>query len=457
MSRLPHIAALSLLASCASSTGPDGRKPPEVETIGQHPFGDLGHVAAEIDGDHRYFGVSMIDADYGVAVGKNGMHIIELDGAREVSSVDTDTLGYRVDYDPSLQIAWMGEPKKARLVKYDLSDLDNMVAMADYEGPLELTEHLSAFEGRVLVGTEGKALLIDADMQLLATFETESSHGVGLYQDRAVIASVDTLMLWDVSKPTDPVLIDEQSLPDQGWDVAFDGARVAVSMGSSGIELFTAGDSLVPLGHLSLPRSNYDLAIDGDDLWIAGWSGTWLADLSADPPVLLAEDPALAYSWTIDAGWGRALVGEFDIAHVLERLPGGGPEVTVTDTVMIAAEGPQWESFEVRNDGRDDLQLVFEPRGSLTSVLELTLAPGGRQQVDVVLTGPVEKASLKWSSNDPDEPVGVVELLAADDVVGLPHPAFESTVFTYPSEDQAPITQADFLGKVTFLNFFRTT
>ena len=450
---------VAVVAGCTSRAEVDlGTKKAGFDPSGSHPFSDGGHIAAENDGEHRYFGTAMIDADHALVSGNIGILVMALDTVTELSLGDDTRQGYRVAYDPDRQIAWMGKAKEPVLIQFDASDLHAVVMVEDYHDEVGLTEHLSAEQGRVLVGTEGRAVLVDADTGLTAKFDTGSSYGVGMVGDRAIIADGNLIGLWDLSDPTAPSLIDQIEAGDLGWDVAFDGTRAAVSLGSSGVDIFEVTDDVLSLTtHFDLPRSNYDVAMDGDHLWIAGWSGTWIADLAADPPALLGEDPALALSWTLTAGWGRALVGEFDIAHVLEQRDGGGPEISVTEEVLFPVDGPRWMSFEIRNDGLSTLKAALEPVGCLTSTLEVAPEPGEREVLEVVLTGPIGEASLTWYSNDPDEGTGHVDMIEANDIIGLPHPPFEESAFTWPVEDLGPVTQEDFLGKVTFLNYFRHT
>ena len=272
-----------------------------------------------------------------------------------------------------------------------------------------------------------------------------------------MLSSGSQLLLFDVADPSAPTLLDELPLPADGWDVDFDGERLAVALGSEGVLVAdVVEDTLVEVGRLHPPRSCFDLDLDGTDLWVACWSGAWLADVRGEP-VLLGESPAVGQAMGIGAGYGRAMVGEIGNARMLQRIPGaGGAELTVTEQLWFPVDSEAARSLQVRNDGLLPLEVQLKCDGCTLDTEVLELAPGTRAEVEVVTSNP-EDATLTWRSGDPSEPKGRVTLSVADEVVGLAHPDFDLEWFAWPEDRLKSVDQEDLKGRVTYLYYFKDT
>ena len=463
---MSRLLPLLILLGCEGPTvgQSQDRSSKALPAAGTHPFLELGRLGADAK-SHKYDGAEIIDPDYGVVAGKLGLVVFRLDGAEEIYLHEADDIesplsGDNVTYDSSTDLVWMA-------LSGLMGDLDGVAQfdVSEPTAPVLLDSFLhkrqvrsvSANGGILLAGTTESAYILDAAGTLQSTIVLDVSHGVGVYGDRAAIASGSELLLYDLSDLSEPKLLDQVQMTADGWDVDFDGTRVAVALGSSGVATYrVAGDVLSESGVLNFPHSTFDLAMDGHDLWIAGWSGVWLADIRADP-FLLGESPTVGFAMGIGAGYGRAIVGEIDVLRTLQRVPGaGGAEITIPEALQFPAGIESTESLEIRNDGMLPMEVTFQCDGCAVSTDQIEIAPSTRARVEVSTSDP-EGSRLTWRSSDPSEPKGTVDLLLADDIVGQPHPEFSSTWFRWPADRLKTIDQSALLGRVTYLYYFKDT
>jgi hypothetical protein len=432
---------------------------------GTHPFKQLGTLHPNATG-HQFDNFAVLDTEYAASMGEQGLRVIGLDDAADLFQYEEDDAedrlsGTVLSHDPTTQTLWAGLTTDLGILdgvaRFDISTPTHPVLLSTHMESRDV-EAISADDGLVLIGTSTDAHLLDTEATLLSSISLPGSFGAALMGNRALIASDSELLLFDVSDPTQPTELDRLPLVSRGWVVAYDGERIAVVLGSAGVGLYRADeDQLEKTGHISLPSSTFDVAFDGDALWIAAFTGAWLVDVHGPNPVILGESPSTSHAIGIGAGYGRAVVGELEYARVLGGIPsGGGPEISITETLLFPEGGPVSQEIRIRNDGKFSGVVKFDCDGCTVSDRRIELPPASQTTVDVTAETPSE-ASLRWWTNDPDEPRGNVTLAVADPVVGNPHPDFSSEVFKWPGDTLFPVDQTVMLGKVTFLNFFKDT
>ena len=116
-----------------------------------------------------------------------------------------------------------------------------------------------------------------AEYQQLRPLMTELHTEIGkLVRKDAILACAKRLRMLSRQNGKKVVLFeDEFEMDIRGWDLDFDGNRVAVCQGSSGVQLFAIiDDRFMRTQHVDFPMTTYGVALDGDRLWAAAWSGT---------------------------------------------------------------------------------------------------------------------------------------------------------------------------------------
>lgn len=434
---------------------PTADAPDPIEPSGGHPFEVLGSLSAP--DTHTYNAVEWLDARYAMTTGsEGGLQIVDTVEMVVVAETGGEP-GADAAYDATNQTAWLAIDKASAVARFDLSDPTLPVASGSVGGlPAADNVALAADGGLVLLGTSDDALLITETFEVVALLEAELSFGVALKNGRALVADGAELVLWDVTTPHDPVVLDAITLQGEGRSLAFDGSRVAAALGCSGVEVLDViDDQLVSTAHIDLPDCTFEVTLDGDQLWIAAWSAVWLARLDEAVPVVLGAHPTAGSAVDVAVRDGVAAIGELDSFELVAQVSSvGGPEVTIPDKLFYPASGGS-QVVELRNDGADllDLRLTSEVYG--LSGDSFLLEPGTSRTLTLTPPGTVVASSIAWSSSDPDEPAGVLEILLADDSVGEPQPPFTARAFTWPDHTLAPISYDMLEGQVVYLAFFR--
>ncbi len=395
----------------------------------------------------------VLNEEIALLTGQGGLITVDIPSGEITWQDQTIERGYRVDADGDL--AAVG-PRISPPIIVDLSAPNTPVVGDTIELFSGYHEDIAVDDGRILIGwLDNGAVLVDAQGALLSVLEADDAFAVGLEGERAVVTDDDELILWDVSDPTAPQVLDRVTLSGHGRDIAFDGQHLAVAMGGADVAVFSvADDVLTHLGALDLPGSSFSVSLDGDYLWIGAWEVVGLAWLGDGGPVMLGHEPPGANAMAVAAGAGRAVVADWYYATTMELNAGlAGPEIVVPEALWFTGDSAQSVAFE--NGGAFDLEVTMAPGdGFKTSETSLTLRPGERYSVAVTPPAGGAESTLEWTSNDPDEPAGQVALNQANQSIGAAHEDFELLGFSWPDGAKELHRLSDQRGSVVFLAYY---
>jgi hypothetical protein len=455
--------ACTVRAPHGSATGDTGRA-----DTGESPapagftLGDPITTAAvdyDLAASNEWTDAVLLDASTALLAGVTGYGIFDID-AGAVISTHWESRTHRVDAHGGLAIvAGRTEPP----LVLDVSDPRAPVDHARGTGELRdgtAYEDVAIHDGLILMGWQDQGARFFSDtLDELGVFPGEYVFAVALMADRALITDRESLVLLDTTDPTDPVELDRAELPGEGRDLAVSGGHVAVGMGGLGVMVLSlTDDTLTPRGQLTLPGSASGVAIDGDYLWIAGWTQVALAWLGEGGPVILGHESPNVCALGVGGGGGVAVVGDWNAATAMTLTEGvGGPELVIAETLWFT-EGGGSQSVRIDNDGIFDLTLSLSAptAGFSADTGDLTLAPGQSHTLTITppLTRDAGPGQLAWTSNDPDEQSGSISLSWASMGVGSSHPDFTMQGFTLPDTTLTSFTLSDFRGQAVYLAYW---
>jgi hypothetical protein len=315
---------------------------------------------------------------------------------------------------------------------------------------------LDAQDGRVYVASAQLGLQVFQDGHVIGSLGGERGRAIAVDGERALFVDDSDLVLVDISEPSAPRELSRQSLGLPGRDVALDGLRGAVGLGSSGVQLVDLDDDTLTLGgRLSLPGSALRLDLDGEHLWIAGWEVSALAlwPEGGDAVVVGHELPGQS-AMGIAAREGLAAVAGWGEVQLLEATGADSGELHLPRTLQLSPGATR--ALEVTNWGSRTLSLELQPTPELTlSTGELELEPGASGLVTLELDeDAVDEVALPWTSDDPDEPSGSLLVQPAHELLGTEHRDFTLEGFLGPTGDSFTTTLSDHRGEVVLLAYW---
>ena len=379
----------------------------------------------------------VLTAELGMVTGEGGWATVDLQTGELLTLAEMDR-GYVVDADADHAV--VGE-RIYGLTVLDLSDPAVPTVRAEHQ-PYEGYHEDVALDGElVLVGYhDDGGLLLDLDLNELATIPAADAFAVGLSGDRAVLTDGDELGLWDVSDPTAPVALDAVEMTASGRDIAFDGDTVAVGLGGRGVGVYAVeDDALVHRGDLPVAGSAFSVSLDGDYLWIGAWvtlAGAWVG---VGDVGILGHAAATESAMGLGAGHGMALVADWQHHTAFDLVEGvAGAELVIQEKVYFGEGSTDGVALRVENHGVFDLDFVpgTPSDGWSWDTEDLSLGTGEGATLVLRPDGTSTGGSLPYTSTDPDEEAGDVELLAATQSVGSKHAAFSLESFTWPDDSK---------------------
>ncbi len=335
---------------------------------------------------------------------------------------------------------------RARLAVFDVSDPTLVVE----RGSSDLTKPVGM--GWVdpylaVLGLDGTLTVVDlTDSDDLVTVATAT--GLATPYELEVVDSwgyvADTqlgLVTVDLSDPTAPMIVGAHDGAVGAWDLAADETTIHVALGGGGVAIFDREDPAAPalVSVIDDIGSIGGVSVAGDLLAAVSHQDLVLIDVS-DPsaPSPLGKQRNQHFGLAVEltdervyvADWGYMSVWDHDRSIV-------SPEADIESSTLYFYDGDGTRALEVTNLGADTLTLtgaeVSDPRLAFHAD-ELALAPG--ESTDVVLSfvddgseTPLD-AELCLATNDPDEPVVTVPVVATSDegvsvlAVGQPAPDF---------------------------------
>ncbi len=423
------------------------------------PITNLGSMELDF---YEHVDAVVLDEDWGLLVGHSGFSIASLADGHIDGQYATDR-GYYIGVHD--HIAWVGT-KYNGLYEVDLTDPTDPHMGRRYPGLTDGAHMDVDFDGTNILITwlaDGAELLAASDLTRVGSFPVTSARGAALGDGIALICDeVDdeaSLVLFDISEPSTPVEQDRVELRGVCHDVAVDGDKVAASMGGNGVEILRVeGDSLVDRGRVSLPGTTMGVDIDGDYAWTGSWEVVgliWIGDEST--PVVIGHEEVSESAMGIGAGYGKAMVADWFHATAMQLNPGvAGPELVIPDELQLADGQTDQEQMEVWNNGAFDLDLTLAVTGGELGVSEeqLVLAPGEKRTVLVDPGTRNSGGTISWTSNDPDEAAGDINVSIAVSGIGSPHVDFELPGFSWPEGELTNSRLSDFEGEVVFLAYW---
>jgi len=426
-------------------SGPDGfTEGDPIETV---------HVADTQVGFWEWVDAALLDDGTPVVVGVSGFGVLDPD--------DHDVI-FEQHMDRSFRVAADGDKiavatREGAVKLFDLTNRTQPVPLGEYDAPGYHED--VAFDGdRVLVGWhDSGGVMLDASGNPLANLPGDDVFAVGLSGDRAVLTDDQDLVLYDVSQLPQFQELDRIDMSANGRDIDFDGDRIAVGLGGQGAAVFEVdGDSLVELGRVEPPGTALSVALDGDYLWIGGWEIVGLAWIGPDGPLMLGNEPPESSAMGLAAGDGVATVADWYFVTTMERGDMvAGSELVLPERLYFTGDPLDPLTLTVHNGGAFPLSVELEPPDSYAfDQTELDIAPGGFAYLLVTPDPYAPPESLEWTSNDPDEPSGTVELKPGSASLGTPHDDFTLEGFTWPDTTLTNHTLFEQQGKVVFLAYW---
>jgi peroxiredoxin len=424
-----------------------------IEWIGSEGERGRGQTMEDLE---EWVDAAVLTADIGLVVGQGGAKTIDMTTGGELQLLSQD-VGYHVEAQDGLAV--IATKHAGVLLLMDTSS-PSQVSLTQTLDLGMIHQDIALDESRILVALQSEgALLMDTQGTLISTLPTHA-YGVGLDGDRAVSTDGPELVLYDISQ-TPAVELDRIELEGSGLDVEFDGSTIAVSLGGHGTQVLSADDdSLQTRAVLDTPGAVYSTELAGDHLWIASGEVVALAWVGSGEPQILGHETPAWSAMGIGAGFGRALVADWWSTTVLESVSGvAGPEVHTSEALYLTEVSQGRELLQVSNGGAMTLEFEIEPQagGFEVDPMQFSLEPGASKNVSVRAFNPGEySGSLRWNSNDPDEPTGEVRVEAARESLGSEHADFTLASFSWPESSPELITLSDARGSVVLLSYFAT-
>ena len=435
----------------SDDTSSDSGDTPDTDPPATWPLG-VGDPL-EITSDEKYLmweflDSEVLDASRGVVVGQGGFGLVDLETSTFLFEENTER-GYRLAVDGERVFV---ATRTGKVYAVDLSGSTPNIGQARVVGG-GWNEDIAADRGLVaLASLDAGTLLMDDQFTVLGTIPGRFAYGVGLVGARAVVADDETVGLWDVSDPANPILLDSRGLRGQGRDIAFDGQDVAVALGARGVDLFEVeGDALVPAGELAIPGSASGVDLDGDWLWIGGWEVTALAWIGAAGPRVVGHENFHGVAMGIGAKDGVALVPAWQNLGVVRRTGDvAGPEVHAPRLLHLV-QGEQ--TLHLQNWGAYALEVELTGTGVTLSSSALTLAPGEGERVQVIAQNGGQGA-IDLSTNDPDEASVQIPVSANSTTLGSVHDDFTLPGFAWPDGTESSVSLSDYEGRPVFIGYW---
>ncbi|MFT5683198.1 MAG: hypothetical protein ACI8RZ_004127 [Myxococcota bacterium] len=435
----------------ASDSG-DSETIPDTTLPDGDPISTIGSWGAESMPYPEWTDAAMIDADTALMAGVTGYGVYDLPSGTLTEDYNTSRT-YRVDVSDTHAI-FASRIDGVRLV--ELSNLSGPGAVHRLDGMTH--EDVSIDGDRALVAWKSDGVqILDMALNTLGWIPAESDT-VALLGDIAVIGDGESVVLYDITDPTDPIERSRVEVSGRPADLDFDGTRVAVAMGGSGAGVLSVSDDiLTDLGRVISPGAAMSVALDGDRLWIAAWEQVVLADLSDGAPTVIGHETPVMSAMGLAARDGTAVVADWLLVTAMTHNEGvAAPEVD-TERGVVFQDATQPERVAFANHGPRDLNVTITgvPDGFSVDVESLTILPGFVDSLSLTPPGGTfGQTLLEWTTNDPDESTGSTKVAMASNVLGAPHPDFTLFGLSWPDTTLSSYTLSEYLGTVVMLAYW---
>ena len=410
---------------------------------------------------YEWVDVAIYDDDYAVQVGVSGVGLVSrTDG--EVLDQQNNSRGYAVDSDGDLIVVG-SRTERVGLWRFQEGEVLTPAGFIEGAG---VHEKVAVDNELVAVAWRNRGLKLyrsTTDVQLLTSISATDAYAVDLVGNRLVYSDADELILSDVSDPENPLELDRIQLDSEVRDIDFDGTQVALGLGGNGVMLFRVeADLFVEIGAHLPQGSVFSLSLDREHLWAASWATTTLYAIQDNGILPLAQEDPQSSAMGVAASNGSAIVADWYQSTVLDQVPERwGSEINLPVSMRFRHGESSSQPVWVYNYGAEPLELNFTsvPPGfsvehSQDDGQSATISVGSRALFNVTApSGNWSPTNIGWTSNDPDEATGSIEIRPANNGEGSLHPDFALPLVSRNGlEGTARL--ADFEGKVMFISWW---
>ena len=410
---------------------------------------------------YEWVDVAVYDDAYAVQVGVSGVGLVSrVDG--RVLDEQNNGRGYSVDSDGDLIVVG-SRTERVGLWRFQEGEVLTPAGFIEGAG---VHEKVAVDDELVAVAWRNRGLKLyqsTTDVQLLTTISATDAYAVDLADDRLMYSDADEVVFVDVSDPVNPTELDRVQLDSEVRDIDFDGSRAAIGLGGNGVVLFEMdNDRFIERGSALPPGSVFSLSLDQDHLWVASWATTTLYAIQETGLLPLAQEDPVSSAMGVAASGGRAVVADWYRSTVLEQVDDRwGAEIHLPIAMRFREGESISQPLWVYNYGAQPLEIAFTDIPSGFSVehsgddrQSATISVGGSTIFSVSApNGSWAPGTIRWTSNDPDESTGVIEIRPSNSGEGSLHPDFALPLV---SRNGAEGTSrlSDFEGKVLFLSWW---
>ncbi len=408
---------------------------------------------------NEWLSAAVIDQSVAIVVGHEGYGIVSFEDGTKLHQEDLQRV-YRVASDGMHAVL---ATRVNGLMLVDVSQGADTRGVTDLGSGMtagRLHEDVAIEGERILLGGRSQGgVMLDLTGSLVGILPADDAFGVGLQGDRAVVTDDATLLLFDISDPESPVELARATMTGEGRDVAWEADRLVVGMGGAGVSVWsTAGDALRHRGDLVIPGAALSVAVDGQYAWVAGWSLVALVDLSNDVPRVLGHEPSRFTGHGVAAAGGRAIVADWFTSTAMQVVEGvAGPELDLPARVYLKPDVSGGnDTATVTNYGPLELEMSLTPDTNVVLSSENLLVPAySSLGLRIELLGDTATGGgVAWTSNDPDESSGRIEIEQADQGIGSSHVDFTLPGIEMPSGDEGRWTLSDHQGSAVVLVYW---
>lgn len=402
--------------------------------------------------------VAIYDDSYAVQVGVSGIGLVSTETGEVLDRQNTGR-GYSVDSDGDLIVVG-SRTHRISLWRFQEGETLSPAGFIEGQG---VHEKVAVDGDLIAVAWRDRGVRLyqsSTDVQMITTIDADNAYAVDIVGDRLVYADGQQLYWMDVSDPNSPLELDRLTLDSEVRDIETDGEHIVLGLGGNGVQLLSVeNDGLIALDEDAPQGTVFSVSLDDSQVWVASWDATTLYDIQGGTLLPLAQETPLSAAMGVAASNGRAIVADWYQSTVLQRVADRwGPEIHLPGQVRFRIGEASSQILWVQNHGAQPLEVAFDniPTGFSVEHVQTDgqstrVSVGGQEAFRISApAGNWNPQGLSWTSNDPDEPTGNIEIRPSNAAEGSLHPDFALPVVD-ANGLQSTARLSDFQGKVLFL------
>lgn len=410
---------------------------------------------------YEWVDVAIYDQNYAVQVGVSGVGLVSRQTGEVLDSVNNGR-AYTVDSDGDLIVVGS---RTHRIALWRFQEGETLSPAGFIEGQ-GVHEKVAVDNELVAVAWRDQGVRLyqsTTDVQLLSTIPTTDAYAVDIVGDRLFYSDAAELVMVDVSDPANPLELQRVPLDSEVRDIDASAQFVALGLGGNGVQVLALdNDRLISLDTAEPPGGVFSLSLDQSFLWVASWETITLYTLENETLLPLGQEKPLSAAMGVAASNGQAVVADWYQSTIVQQVSNRwGAEVHLPTTMRFHQGESVSQTLWVYNYGAEPLELFFDniPSGfsveeTQSDTSEANIPVGGRALFRVsVPNGSWSPTSLSWTSNDPDEATGRIDIRSSNAGEGALHPDFALPLVSADGI-QGTGRLADYQGKVLFLSWW---